>query len=216
MNSRYYNQTQKQIVELCERANYYGIRQRGLSGTVCEDVLINALKRDLPEFNISRGVIKFSDNVGVDIKTKEDLSPQIDIILYKGEPEYSVHNTVVVKVGQVAGVIEVKKWLFPKNMHRAQKTVENLIKLIESFKYKTDHNVKVFLVTIRFHDRLYKNVNFFTELEKYPGSNTYCFYGKYTRNNRKIRFPWKEDDWSDFEKCNYAGQYEKLVNDIKV
>lgn len=217
MNSNYYNQTQKQIVELCEKANYYGIRHKGLSGTVCEDVLTNALKRDVADFKFGRGVIKFSKNLGADIKTKNDLSPQIDILIYKGEPIINIHNTVVVDISQVAGIIEVKKWLFPKNMSRAQETIGKLKLLIEELKNKTSKEVKIFLVAIRFHDRFTIDVNFFSELKKYPASNTYCFYSHYSKDvNGKILFPWEDKDWDNFNESMYAKQYEKLVNDIRL
>jgi len=43
-----FNEIQKELVEFSERIHEVGIRHTGLSGTICENLLIKALRNSIP------------------------------------------------------------------------------------------------------------------------------------------------------------------------
>jgi len=209
-----FNVVQKELVEKCERAHFEGTRHTGLSGTLCEDLLIRTLETVVPKLNFGRGVIKFGDPIakGEHLSGKKDLSTQIDIIIYRGEPLFELEKSIVVPIDQVLGVIEVKKWLYPVGLFRAKSVLENLERQIKSISSGTGKNIVFFLVAFRFHDRN-RGATWFSEVREYSGK-CYCFFGNYSRHNGKILYPWEENIWQNFEDSPYAGQFEKLANDV--
>lgn len=202
-----FKQIQKDLVEKCERAHEAGIRQAGLVGTVCEDSLVDALQKDIPELNFGRGVIKLGnpEKIGSSLVSK-DLSTQLDIVIYRGPPRITIANCVVVLKNQAVGIIEVKKWQDPK-------TIVSTNEYLEKLRKKVGSGIPVFLVAFRFKDRV-KHRNWFTETGSYDRNWHYCFFGRYSRRNSRDLYPWEEDSWSNFEN-DYAGEYKRLVNSIK-
>lgn len=211
-----FNSIQKELVKVCEEAHYYGLRHKGISGTICEDELIHRLRDLLPEFNFNRGVIKFSDKQGDDLKT-DDLSTQIDIIIYKGDPDYYSNGQMVIRASNIVGVIEVKKWLYPKKLKKEEKLTQNLLDLQRQFNERINRDVTIFIVTYRFHDRKIKKIDWFSERNILP-FDSFCFFGTFTSANGKNNYPWEEGDrwekFDDFMFNPYAGQLEKLIKSI--
>lgn len=209
-----FNKTQKHLVEMSERAHEAGFRHKGLSGTICENLLTETLRKDVPEFCFDRGVISFATNPSSNSVSTKDLSPQMDIIIYDGEPSARIGDHVIVHKSQAKGIIEVKKWLYPHSLFRAQAQLGQIKKLTERFA-ETKYKIVPFLVTFRFHDRQRIERNWFTETKDFGIKNRYCFFGKYSSINGTNLYPWQEKYWEDFDSCQYAGQYERLVRDIK-
>ena len=209
-----YNKTQMWLVEMCERAHEAGFRHTGLSGTICENLLTEALRKDIPGFSFDRGIISFATNPLHSIPKSEELSSQLDIIIYTGKPLANIGEHVIVHGSQVKGIIEVKKWLYPHSLHHAQAQLEQTKKLADQLS-KTKHTIVPFLVTFRFHDRQIIKRNWFTETETFEIKNRYCFSGNFSTIKKINLYPWQEKWWNDFDSYPYAGQYEKLIEDIK-
>lgn len=211
-----YNQIQKDLVRICEEAHYHGLRHKGLSGTICEDALMGQLRLAAPEFKFDRGVIKFGKNIGEDLDV-EDLTTQIDIIIYKGNPIYESQKHVVVNASDVLGVIEVKKWSHPKKLKPEEKMTINLLEIKKQFKDKLNKNLGLFFVSFRFHDRKIKDVGWFTESEQLP-FNAYCFFGTYSSVRGRNNYPWEEGErWEKFDDIllnPYSGQFANLVEQV--
>lgn len=211
-----YNATQKWLVENCERMHEAGIRHTGLSGNICEDMLMEKLRLSIPDLKFSRGVIKLGfhkqDNAWVE---SEDLSTQIDVIVYAGEPDYELEGCVVIPLSKTRGIIEVKKWSTPKMLRPEESVASKLMVLKREFAAKSTVQIPVLFVTYRFHDRSTKDVNWFTESKGFPADRSYCFYGGLARNEKRNLYPWEESTWGSFNECPYAGQYEKLVSVIR-
>lgn len=209
-----FNKTQKWLVEQSERAHEAGFRHKGLSGTICENLLTEALRKDIPEFSFDRGIISFAiDPTSTSVSSK-NLSPQLDIIIYRGKPLARIGDQVIVHESQAKGIIEVKKWLYPHSLHRAQAQLEQIKKLTDRLS-KTKNVIEPFLVTFRFHDRQKIERNWFTETKNFGIKNRYCFSGKYSSVNGTNLYPWQEKWWDKFDTYPYAGEYKRLVNDIK-
>ncbi|MCK4540450.1 hypothetical protein KAU09_04840 [Candidatus Parcubacteria bacterium] len=207
-----YNSIQKKLVELCERPHYCGIRHPSLSGTICEDLLIGYLRDLISGLKFNRGVVSFADKNkrGVELK-KEDFSTQQDIIVYRGQPIWYIERIAIVHISQVVCVIEVKKWTTPNALRLESKQGKKLARVKQQF---DKYSVPSFYVTYRFHDRLHNGVSWESESKKFFIDNAYCFFGKYTAQGNRNRYPWEESGWNDFN-TPCRGQFEKLVNDIK-
>ena len=209
-----FNKTQQHLIEMSERAHEVGFRHRGLSGTICENLLTEALRKDVPDFSFDRGIISFATDPTSNPVNSKNLSPQLDIIIYKGKPAARIGDLVIIHESQARGIIEVKKWLYPHSLFRAQAQLEQIKRLTDQL-LKTKHEIVPFLVTFRFHDRQRVECNWFTETKDFGIKNRYCFSGKYSSINGTNLYPWQEKWWNNFEKYEYAGQYKRLVKDIK-
>jgi hypothetical protein len=191
-----FDEIQKWLVEQSERAHKEGIRHAGLSGTICENLLMLELRKSVPKLNFDGGVIKFCK--GKINNTKHDVSKQIDIIIYKGKPIYDIFGTIVVHSSQVLGAIEVTKWTEPKEF---RKVVSSLQREEAELKNKSKKKLRLFYVTFRASNNL-RPSKFKSHIR-----HGYCFYGRTSGS-----YPW-EARWKNFS--IYAGQYEKLVKDVK-
>src|SRR3989338_10667621 len=209
-----FNKTQKWLIEQSERAHEVGLRHKGLSGTICENLLTEVLRKDIPDFSFDRGIILFATNPASKPVNSKDLPPQLDIIIYEGKPLAGIGDQVVVHELQAKGIIEVKKWLFPDSLFRAQAQLEQINKLTDKLS-NTKNIIEPFLVTFRFHDRKKIVRTWFTETKNFGIKNRYCFSGKYSRVNGVNLYPWQEKWWDNFEAYPYVGEYKRLVNDIK-
>lgn len=204
------DQIQKKLVEISERAHQAGITHTGLSGMLCENILIAELRKALPGFNFDRGVVRFNTDQAT--HKKEGLSSQIDVIIYRGKPLFAADGVVAVPVGQVLGVIEVKKWIYPKMLTLLKESIKNIHKI---FKEKSGRPIPIFLVAFRIHERKAKNRGWFYKQSNFPTPYKYAFFGKFSRADKRILYPWEEEIWSKFDSSPYAGQFNKLVSDIK-
>jgi len=211
-----YNVIQKELINKSEKAHFEGIRHKGLSGTICENLLIKALRENIPGVNFDRGVIKFCspELKGKNIR-KGDISSQIDIIIYRGKPLFEIEGNVVVHISQVFGVIEVKKWTYPSTIKSDGPVVRSINKIKRQLSDKTNRKIHIFFVTYRFSDRRNKNITWFTEKDKIPIENKYCFFGSFSTKKGWAIYPPEDPEWTNLEKGPYSSQFEKLVEDIK-
>lgn len=208
-----FNATQQSLIKQAELAHANGLRHSGLSGTICEDLLIRSLKKSLPNLNFSRGIIKFGDRniIGADLK-KDNLSTQFDVIVYKNQPIYQEAENVVVSSDDVLAVIEVKKWITLKMFGDLNANIGDILK---NYRIKTKKDIAFFLVAFRCHDR-HKGFAWWQEHVKIlPTKFSFCFSGNYSSEDGRNLYPHEEKWWNDFGNYSYAGQYEKLVVCIK-
>ena len=209
-----FNKTQKWLIEQCERTHEARFHHTGLSGTICENLLTGVLRRDVPELSFDRGIISFGADSSRGIVNNKELSPQLDIIIYRGKPITQIGGHVIVHESKAKGIIEVKKWLYSHSLLPAQKQLKRIKNLTDRFS-KTKNVIELFLVTFRFHDRINIKRNWFTETKNFGIKNHYCFSGRFSTIKGVNLYPWQEMWWNDFETYPYAGQYEKLIRDIK-
>ncbi len=209
------NKIQRDLIEQSERPHFEGLRHAGLSGTICENALIKALKKSVPSLNFNRGMIKFckKDLVGAGLKGG-DLSTQIDIIIYKGEPLYrTVDDYVIVHISNVLGVVEVKKWSYPKMIEVIKNSLGEMKDKLISLGFP---NIEMFFVSFRFHDRKKTPQSWFSQITSIPDFiHSYCFAGGFLAKGGINNYPWQETWWDDFDNYRYAGQYAKLIRNIE-
>lgn len=188
------NEVQKELVELCERAHESGFRHPGISGTICEKILIEQLKKEFPHLNFGTGVVLLSKEKGHKLK-KSDYSSQIDIIVYKGNPEYEQTGFVAVHVENVFLVLEVKKWALygDKGLSGYKKKIGEIREKIEK---------PILFVAFRFHGKTEKKLK--NTLEEIA-DGVYVF-SSWSKNNR---YPW------EIEPHYPLDEYRRLIGDIR-
>lgn len=205
---KYFDKRQKELVEFCERVHEIGIRHTGLSGSLCEDALLRYLRKDIPEMQFYKGHIKKSDLIGKPY-------PQLDIIICKNNyvPNKKLKRISdvinIVPIEHVKGVIEVKKWAYPKMVGSINTSFKMLRREIGT-------SMPCFFVTFRFHDsKKNKARNWDHVRAKFKHVDPYCFFGQYSTEAKNL-YPWEEGCWKNFSRdCRYSGQYARLVQNIK-
>jgi hypothetical protein len=203
-----FDRIQKQLIYKAERAHFEGLQHKGLAGTVCEDLLIKALRRSLRSSGLkfSRGVIKFATaSVRGKKLDRALLSPQMDTIVYKGRPSYETRSQVVVPISGVKAVIEIKKWAHSKMMRDSLQA--KAARIEAQLSRKSGRKVPFFFVTFRYKDGG-KIRNWRSNL---PTRYSYCFSGPFSSKSGNNLYPWQEKWWNNFEHYRYRGQYKKLV-----
>jgi hypothetical protein len=216
MNS--YNDEQLKLVKKSELAWYEGLRHKGVSGDVCELLLMNYLKKQFPNLNFGKGQIKKSNAKGEKLKKeKTNLSEQIDIICYTGKSlldKKSFGNYVVVNKDQVKFTIEVKKWTGPADYSlekthakNAGKLVKNLIKIID---FTNKDNI---LVSFRYHGRKNGERHDIKEaiqkcINKSPKLHAYIL------SNTTTKCPIEDKTGLILKKALEKDQLEQLINKI--
>jgi len=211
MNS--FDAAQKELIDKAERAHYEGIRHKGLSGSVCEDLLIEALRDSFTSsrLNFDRGMIKFAAARTRGQGLAGAMSSQMDIMVYEGEPVYRTLSQAIVHISKVKGVVEIKKWTHSKMMRASVKEkIERTHTLLEQ---KAGRNIPLFFVTFRYHDRG-NFENWRSAVAAFSTPLAYSFSGRFTGRGGVNLYPWQESWWNDFEHYPYRGQYERLVKDL--
>lgn len=210
-----FHKQQKKLVLRCETAHKFGLRHKGLSGAICENLFMDELRKSLPSLRFDRGVIRYAQREGWKL-TKEDISSQIDIIIYQRRPELKIIGKhVSVPIKDVLGVIELKKWSFPKMLSPNGSLSKSLLKLGRILKQKSSKDIPVFFVSFRFEDRVQKKRGWGNISSQFP-VNSYCFFGRSTRKNGNDLYPNKEEIWNKPEEWGcYKGQYKQLIKDIR-
>lgn len=208
-----WNRIQSKLVRRSEEPHFHGLRHKGLSGTICEDLLIKELRRAIPALRFDRGVVKFVNPTirGNELKA-EDLSSQFDIIIYRGKPVYHSAANAVIYAGNVLGVIEVKKWAYAEMLLVIRR---DLVGLAELFTKKTGHRIPSFFVAFRYHDGQRGLRSWNLVRRQLPTKYTFAFSGHYSRQEGQNLYPWMERWWKHFESYVYANQYERLVSAIQ-
>jgi hypothetical protein len=204
---------QKRLVRDAENAHHRGLRHKGLSGAVCEDLLMKQLRRSIHSLRFDRGVIKFGDPDAVgDGIADGAISPQMDVIIYNGRPKSRTFSEVVVPVSQVRVVIEVKKWGSPKMMTETLK--RELSRIQEQPKRNSRRSVPLFFVAFRYQERKKGFKSWKVARKQFSTPYAYAFAGTYSHSGKRNLYPWEEKWWKHFGKYDYRGQYERLVKDI--
>ena len=103
-------------------------------GYVGEEALRRALKRLLPnDYDVCQGFV-----INKNLKCKENLSRQCDIIIYRRDQdaiEYSYGDLKIIHANSVIAVIEVKSSIREETFITTLKAFEKLNKLGVSYKY---------------------------------------------------------------------------------
>lgn len=208
------NSIQKALIKKAELAHANGLRHPGLSGTICEDLLIKSLIKSLPGIRMSRGIIKFGDlNIIGSNLHKDNLSTQFDIIIYKNKPIYREGGNVVVASSNICAVIEVKKWV---TLQMFGELRDSINKIKGNFKIKTGREIPFILVAFRCHDRG-QGIKWWNDHSaKLSAKCAVCFSGNYSHKNGRNLYPYEEVWWTNFDEYSYNGQYDELVKQIKM
>lgn len=204
--SEYYQKRQLEIVQFSERVYHEYLRHKALNGALYEDMIINYLRKDVPEYCFYKGQINEGD---------QKISEQFDVIVCKKGTEQpfflkSINPYVApVKMDQALAVIEIKKWGQP-SMIRSNGSINEAYN-----KFKSQYpKLKYFFLSIRFKDRKRSIHNNWDQLQaglKTDGS--FCFYGRVDEDAPEWNFPWRDEIMKRHDK--YGGQYESLIYALK-
>jgi len=193
---------QVEIVEFSEKIYHLGLRHSGINGSLYEDLFIQILREELPQFDFYKGQIKF----------EEKSSPQYDIIICrKGTPQidflYKVNPLInIVDIENCYGVIELKKWAFPK-MIKENGEIQSAYN-----HFKVLHpKLKYFFVALRFKDRKKGDSNWNSLKSQLNVDGKFCFFGR-TEHSNKEWLPWSQDLIKKHEA--YNGEFENLIKHI--
>ena len=190
-------QVQDGIVDFSERLHKLGLRHSGLSGQLCEQLLKRELVKDT-HLQYTTGQIILDNGKS---------SPQIDLIMHQTRIENAIcsisKDINVVPLHDVVGVVEVKKWTFPK---MAASIAESMAAIQKSIGW----DIPLFHVSIRHKDR-HSFQNWESFREGLTGIHCFCFYGAYHSKNGKAIYPFEETERG----LSYNGQYEALVRSIE-
>jgi hypothetical protein len=195
---------QIELVEFSEKIYHSGLRHTGINGSLYEDILIKFLREDIPQFDFFKGQIKNDSNS----------SSQYDIMICKkGTPQNSYlkdvnHYINIIERKNCLGVIELKKWAYPKMLSRDG--------VIQSayYSFKKDYpELRYFFVTLRFKDRK-KNIEKTWSILKQELTidGKFCFFGRTDPKDMEWKTPWNEEIIKKHEA--YDGEYENLLKAI--
>jgi len=193
---------QIEIVEFSEKIYHSGLRHKGINGSLYEDFFIQVLREELPQFDFYKGQIKKELNS----------SPQYDIIICKkGTPQPEFLKRVnplvnIIEVENCYGVIELKKWAFPKMIMQNG----DIEKAYYSFKLEYP-KLKYFFVALRFKDRKKGEANWSNLKSQLKVDAKFCFFGRTEHANQEW-LAWSEDLIKKNEV--YKGEFEKLILEI--
>lgn len=206
-SKNFWNKLQASLVIECEKPHEFGIRHKGSSGYISEEILKEFLKKVFPLVNFDMGVViktareengNFPRILNFDFSDKK-LSPQSDIICYIGKPYREMHGIVVVPARNVLVVIEVKKWISQTQLNTFFETrVDQMLDFLEPQR-------KNFLfIAFRFDvaDVLLQE---YVNNENLPVP---CFFFS---NNNKTPYP----DYIDVEKYLIEDQLYALITTLK-
>jgi hypothetical protein len=193
---------QIEIVEFSEKIYHLGLRHRGINGCLYEDLFIQILREELSEFDFYKGQLQD------EIKS----SPQYDVIICKkGTPQKDFLKKVnplvnIVESQNCYGVIELKKWAFPKMIGK-EGQIQN-----DYNKFKALHpKLKYFFVALRFKDRKQGYDKWNNLKSQLDVDGKFCFFGRTEHANQEW-LPWSEELIQKNEA--YNGEFEKLIEQI--
>lgn len=161
-NLKNFGKLQKTLVVLSERAHEFGFRHKGSSGEICQLLLIQTLRNCFPYMKIGTGVIVSSNKTGEELRKQNRktpvISPQVDVILYKGRAKFPVneyrehgfdlYDSVVVHQSNVILCMEVKKWAYC-----GDKGLEGYKRQLGDIKSFMPRNSKLFFIAFRHHGK---------------------------------------------------------------
>lgn len=207
MDFNYYSRRQIELVEFSEKVYHKGLRHTGINGCLYEDILLKYLREDIPEFTFFKG----------QIRTDNNSSPQYDIIICKKDtPQKDFLKEInpyinIVEREDCLGVIEVKKWAYPKMISCAG----DINRSYELFN-AVFPNLKYIFVCFRFKDRKKGGDNVWEICKSELLINDkFCFWGNVHHIDSEWVFPWIENKPLIERNSSYLGEYENLINTIK-
>lgn len=122
-----YDKAQQELVWRSEEPWKNGLRDKSISGDICNRVLIEFLRNRFPKICFNAGIITKADSHPVKYKHSDPrLSPQIDIIAFTGEPFYHVVDYALVPVKNVKFTVETKKWTSPRKLRPQTKKLRKM------------------------------------------------------------------------------------------
>ena len=188
-----YDRAQLDLVIASEKPHEFGLRSRGISGSICSRLLRDFLRTNFPTANFDEGIVCKQERKGT--YESGSLSPQCDIIAYHGSPWESILDYVVVPLKNVFFVIEVKKWIEPSDLLPPKEYVNQQV-----VKQKSWLNKPVLLVAYR-HDGGKEKLQSGSKADR-----TYLF------SSRSADYP---DHVADFsERHLHKGELARLVEDV--
>lgn len=198
-----YDKIQENLWWEADQSYRAGLRNTTLSGRICEELLIESLRKCIPNLKFNSGQIILKDTSKV--KNEKEMSSQIDIIVYEGEA-HKYGEIVSVEKEKVILVIEVEKRIKSKN---ETVNIEKYEQKLNNLWEKLDKNIlkdKIFLVvffssSIHSPERIKELVD--SKLKPY---NCYIFCAE--KGKKKIKS-------GEEGKISYENEFERLVNDIK-
>lgn len=144
-----YDEIQYDLVIRSEEPHEVGLRDKSISGDICNHVLIDFLRVEYPHFQFSPGIITQVERRRESYhyaSSDPRLGPQADIVAFVGRPFEQFYDYVVVPLRQVKLIIETKKWISPADVKGEQKQIHRLKKfarkpvLLAAFRHTGDLN----------------------------------------------------------------------------
>jgi hypothetical protein len=204
--SEYYQKRQLEIVQFSERVYHECLRHKALNGALYEDMIINYLRKDVPEYCFYKGQINEGD---------QQISEQFDVIVCKKgtEQPFFLKNInpyiAPVKMNQALAVIEIKKWGQPSMIRRSG----SINQACDKFKSQYP-KLKYFFLSIRFKDRKNTISNNWEQLQKeLKTDGSFCFYGNVDDDAPEWDFPWRAEIIERHKR--FFGQYEALITTLE-
>ena len=142
-----YDRIQNDLVIQSEKPHEFGLRQKGISGTICSWLLRDFLRKEFSHVRFDEGTICSASKKG--LYKSDQFSPQCDIIAYRGSSWERLYEYVVVPVKNVFFTVEVKKWISKGDVAHKEKRVNLQLKRLKDFTnkpiclvaYRTSSNV---------------------------------------------------------------------------
>jgi len=188
-----FDKEQVDLVWESEEPWYYGLRGHSISGSICEKLLLNFLRKNIKGLKFSSGMITKSYKKGKDLSEFGGISPQIDIIVFRNGPLYESQDSVIVHEKDVVCTIEIKKWTSkPDN--------EQISKLKEK--------VKKPLIYVAF--RLHKKLSY--DIFKKECNADYTFIFSKDSNGNPVEALESKEDFFEYI---YSGELKQLVETLK-
>ena len=122
-----YDRLQYDLVIRSEKPHEFGLRDKPISGDICNRILTDFLRAEFPHFRFNSGIITKAERRPSRYEhSSSDLSAQADVIAYLGSPYEQIYDYVVVPLRHVKFVIETKKWIAPTGLTKEQGNVKRL------------------------------------------------------------------------------------------
>jgi len=137
-----YQRIQLDIIVKSEKPHEFGLRHRGISGSICSWILRDFLRKEFPHTNFDEGIVCKAKRKGSYLS--DQFSPQVDIIVYHGDPWEKLYEYVVVPTKNVFLIIEVKKWISKGDVNKSDIKINSQIS-----KFRNVLNKPIFLVAFR-------------------------------------------------------------------
>lgn len=132
----YYDNRQYRLVRDCEKPHQFGLRHKPISGDISNQLLVDFLRKEFVRLNFHTGVISKAKSRSKPSRKDRGLSPQADVIAYRGSPSYSAYRYAVVPTKKVLFAIEVKKWISPKSLSKNRRGLNGQLLKLRRFTEK--------------------------------------------------------------------------------